>query len=131
MDEDVFVRPGAIRGYHIYSTIWEAEPGEILTTTQQRGNVHDRFAVAVKKERLTVRHLPIEISKILLVFHSMRRHYHLRSDRILKAIEFGARRTRNPMRFDFQRPKYTFTRGHVDGEVPPPGYSDALGEWLL
>ena len=28
----------------------EAEPGEILTTTQQRGNVHDHFAVAVKKK---------------------------------------------------------------------------------
>ena len=49
MDEDVFVSPGAICGYHIYSTIWEAESGEILTTSQERGNVHDRFAVAVKR----------------------------------------------------------------------------------
>ena len=38
---DVFVSPGAIRGYHVYSTIWEAESGEILTTIQERGNVHD------------------------------------------------------------------------------------------
>ena len=46
MDEDVFVSPGAIRGY---STIWEAESGEILTTSQEQGNVHDHFTVAVKK----------------------------------------------------------------------------------
>ena len=51
MDEDVFISPGAICGYHVYSTLWEAEPGEILTTTQQRGNIHDRFAVAVKKSK--------------------------------------------------------------------------------
>ena len=69
MDEiDVFVSPGAIRGYHVYSTIWEAESGEILTTIQERGNVHDRFAVAVKKERLTVGHLPIEMSKFCWFF---------------------------------------------------------------
>ena len=50
MDEiDIFISPGAIRGYHIYFTIWEAESGEILTTIQERGNVHDRFAVTVKK----------------------------------------------------------------------------------
>ena len=68
MEEAVFISPGGIRGYRVYSTIWEAESGEVLTTSQERGNVHDRFAVAVKKERLTVGHLPIEISKLCWFF---------------------------------------------------------------
>ena len=44
------------------------QSGEILTTIQERGNVHDRFAIAVKKERLTVGHLPIEMSKLCWFF---------------------------------------------------------------
>ena len=69
MDEiSVFISPGVIRRYHIYSTIWEAESGKILTMIQERGNVHNRFAVAVKKERLTVGHLPIEMSKLCWFF---------------------------------------------------------------
>ena len=103
MDEiDVFISPGAIRGYHVYSTIWEAESGEILTTIQERGNVHDRFAVAVKKERLTVGHLLIEMSKLCWFF--IQRQYYLRGDRTSQAIAVGAR---NSVRFNFQRPNYT------------------------
>ena len=68
MEEAVFISPGAICGYRVYSTIWEAASGEVLTMSQERGNVHDHFAVAVKKERLTVGHLPIEISKLCWFF---------------------------------------------------------------
>ena len=34
----------------------------------ERGNVHDRFSVAVRKERLTVGHLPRELSKFCWFF---------------------------------------------------------------
>ena len=59
MDEiDVFVSPGTIRGYHIYSTIWEAESDLYSWTLTDRD---------------------VEAS---LVFHSKRREYNLRGDRI-------------------------------------------------
>ena len=65
---EVFVHPASIRGYHVYCSIWEAEADELLSTLQDRGNVHDRFAVAVKKEGLTVGHLPREVSKLCWFF---------------------------------------------------------------
>ena len=37
-------------------------------TSQERGDVHDRFAVTVKKDRLTVGHLPKEMSKLCWFF---------------------------------------------------------------
>ena len=80
MAEAVFISPGAIRGYHIYSTNLEAESREVLNMSQERGNIHDHFTVAVKKDMLTVGHLLIEISK-LLFFYSTRRHHNLQSDK--------------------------------------------------
>ena len=67
-DFEVFVHPASIRGYHVYCSIWEAEADELLSTLQDRGNVHDRFAVAVKKEGLMVGHLPREVSKLCWFF---------------------------------------------------------------
>ena len=36
-----------IRGYHVYQTVWEAAVGLVLPCQQERGNVHDPYAVAV------------------------------------------------------------------------------------
>ena len=42
-------------GYHIYKTIWEATiDGELLACEREVGNIHDTFAVAVKKDRIIV-----------------------------------------------------------------------------
>ena len=41
---DSLVTPSAIRGYHVYQTIWIPEIGEKLTTKRERLNEHDRFA---------------------------------------------------------------------------------------
>lgn len=78
MDEDSFVAPGAIHGYDVtvYYTIWEVESREVLRMYQEWGNVHDRFVVAVKKERLTAGHLPIKNLKSYVSFH-LPRKYHI------------------------------------------------------
>ena len=40
-----------IRGYHVYKAIWEATiDGELLLCEREVGNIHDTFAVAVKKD---------------------------------------------------------------------------------
>ena len=62
------MHPSFICGYHVYYLIWEAELDEVLSTCPERGNVHDRFSVAVRKERLTVGYLPHELSKFCWFF---------------------------------------------------------------
>ena len=37
----------AVRGYHIYQDIWEANYGELLSCARETGNVFDPFAVCV------------------------------------------------------------------------------------
>ena len=53
-----FVTNSAIRGHHVYKSIWNPETGEMLVTKKEQGNPHDRFAVAVQKGKLIVGHLP-------------------------------------------------------------------------
>ena len=40
-----------VRGYHVYEAIWRAVVGETLACEREPRNVHDRYAVAVKKSR--------------------------------------------------------------------------------
>lgn len=58
----------AVRGHHIYKSIWTPEIGERLLSKRGQGNRHNRHAVAVTKGRLTVGHLPADISKICWFF---------------------------------------------------------------
>ena len=53
---------------HIYKLIWKPEMGEILSTKKEHNNPHDRFAVAVTKDKLTVGHITRELSKICWFF---------------------------------------------------------------
>ena len=48
-----------IRGYHIYATVRDAHIGEELYCARETGNIHDPYAVAVKKADLTVGHIPM------------------------------------------------------------------------
>ena len=61
-----FSVPTSVRGYHEYKDIWEAAIGEILQCQRELSNRHDPFAVAVRKNRTTVRHVPRKISAICL-----------------------------------------------------------------
>ena len=60
MDERVYC--SSVRGHHIYKEIWSPVLGEILTCTQEQTNVHDIYAVAVKKGTDIVGHVPRSIS---------------------------------------------------------------------
>ena len=63
----------AVRGYHVYSSVWNARCGEVLYCERELDNPEDEFAVAVKVQdfsRTTVGHLPREISRF--AWHFMR-----------------------------------------------------------
>ena len=60
-----------IRGYHVYKEIWDAVVGEELECERDTTNHHDRFAVAILKDEVTVGHAP---RKILSVFSLFLRH---------------------------------------------------------
>ena len=57
----------AIRGYHIYKSIWNPAIGDVLICKRESGNDNDRFAVAVilleaVSESMIVGHIPRIIS---------------------------------------------------------------------
>ena len=57
----------AVRDYHIYQDIWEANYGELLSCTRETGNVFDPFAVCVSKaitDRVTWRPLTCALKRI-------------------------------------------------------------------
>ena len=54
-----------VRGFYVHEEHWTAFVGEELTCQQERGNVVDRYAVAVEKATgETVSHVPKKISRI-------------------------------------------------------------------
>ena len=63
-----FEWPCCIRGYHIYKEIWDAAIGEHLTCERENSNNHDRYAVAVTKDRTIVGHLPRKVSRVCSLF---------------------------------------------------------------
>ena len=57
----------AVRGYFVYSTMWNARVGEVLYCERELNNPNDGFAVAVKVQdgsRHTVGHIPRELSRL-------------------------------------------------------------------
>ena len=62
----------AVRGYHVYKEIWDPFIDDTFGTKHERGNSHDRYAMAVipddMKRKRVVGHLPREISKICCLF---------------------------------------------------------------
>ena len=63
-----FIIDSAIRGFHVYKSLWTLEIGKELSTVQETANTHDRFAVAIWKGTLTIGHVPAEISKVCWFF---------------------------------------------------------------
>ena len=64
----VFSVQAMVRGYH-YKAIWEAAiDGEVLSCEREVGNVHDTFAVSVKKDGIIVGHCPRKISSLCSIF---------------------------------------------------------------
>ena len=73
-----------MRGYHIYSDIWEASVGEQLPCEREAGNGADPFAVAVKRSGAVVGHIPRKISSVCSLF--------LRRNGAMKVEMIGGRR---------------------------------------
>ena len=61
----------AVRGYHIYQSIWTPTIGETLICKQEGGNAHDRYAVGCYKPDSNARlvgHVPKKISILCNLF---------------------------------------------------------------
>lgn len=57
-----------VRGYHEYQSVWDAPIGETLLCEREVGNIHDTFAVAIKKDGEVVGHCPRRISAVCSIF---------------------------------------------------------------
>ena len=69
MMDQTFSIQAMVRSYHYYKDIWEATiDEEVLSCEREVGNVHDTFAVAVKKDDIIVGHCPRKISLICSIF---------------------------------------------------------------
>ena len=59
-----------VRGYHEYKHLWTPSIGEVLVVKQERGNRHDKHAVAIVKDGTIVGHVPRDICKKVFYFLS-------------------------------------------------------------
>ena len=57
-----------ITGYHVYREFWQPELGQFLNVEIEPSNVHDRFAVAVKKDKKIIGHLPRDNRHLIFFF---------------------------------------------------------------
>ena len=76
----------AVRGHHVYKTIWLPSIGEELETSAEENNPNDSFAVAVIKGGLVVGHLPRTHSRAF--WHFIRRGGTIKA-RITRNREFS------------------------------------------
>ena len=66
MSSDSLVISTAVRGYHVYQTVWVAAVGEVFVALHEAGNSSDPHAMGVYAESnpgVLVGHLPLEISR--------------------------------------------------------------------
>ena len=68
MEDDTVERACCIRSYHVYKEIWEAAVSEILMCERESRNAADKYAVAVKKDRTIIGHLPRKVSRVCSLF---------------------------------------------------------------
>ena len=69
MEQARYCCDSAVRGYHMYQNIWEANYGELLSCTRETGNVFDLFTVCVcSLDGDIVGHMPRKISAICSLF---------------------------------------------------------------
>lgn len=66
--DTTFVFDSMVRGYHVFKDIWHSQIDERLPCERERHNVHDPFAISVKKGHNIVGHLPHRISAACYVF---------------------------------------------------------------
>jgi len=62
MDRYSFSIGCKVRGHHVYKEIWDPTIGEVMPGKREVGNSEDPLAVAMKRDRVIVGHLPRTIS---------------------------------------------------------------------
>ena len=73
-----------MRGYHVYSDIWEASVGKELPCQHKHENGADAFSVTIKRSGVIVGHIPRNISLVCSLF--------LRRNGVMKIEMTGGRR---------------------------------------
>ena len=65
-----FSMDSVVRGYHIYKEIWTPYCGENLSCVAEPSNIHDPYAVAMKRssDNATVGHIPRRMSSVCFFF---------------------------------------------------------------
>jgi len=63
-----FITDSVIRGHHVSKSYFTPVVGRILPCVNERGNVHDIYAVAVKDDDTIVGHVPRAISSVCHMF---------------------------------------------------------------
>ena len=63
-----FITDSVIRGHHVSKSYFTPVVGRILPCVNERGNVHDIYAVAVKDDDTIVGHVPCAISSVCHMF---------------------------------------------------------------
>uniref|UniRef100_A0A1X7USE7 HIRAN domain-containing protein n=1 Tax=Amphimedon queenslandica TaxID=400682 RepID=A0A1X7USE7_AMPQE len=65
-----FSMDSVVRGYHIYKEIWTPYFGENLSGVAEPSNIHDPYAVAMKRssDNATVGHIPRRILSVCFFF---------------------------------------------------------------
>ena len=61
-----------ICGCHIYCNIWDVLIGEEVGLVREPLNEYDRCTVAVIKDDVIIGHLPLNISRVCLLFYANR-----------------------------------------------------------
>ena len=85
MTDHEFDAEEMVRRYHIYQSIWDAAvDGEVLNSYREVGNTHDPSAVVVRKDAVTVGHIPRAISSVCSIF--------IRRGGIISCMVNGSRR---------------------------------------
>ena len=64
----VYEVDSCVRGYHVYQDTWTPLVGEELHCEREEENIHDRYAVVVKKGSAKVGHMPRKISTACTLF---------------------------------------------------------------
>ena len=67
-DEESFQLESAVRGHHVYESVWTPFVGQLLQVQSESENSHDVYAVAVIFDDAVVGHLPREFSRVAFYF---------------------------------------------------------------
>ena len=100
MTDNEFHVEAMVRGYHIYQSIWDAAVnGEVLSCYREVGNTHDPSAIAVRKDAVTVGHIPRAISSVCSIFICQGGIISCMVNQWKQAVfyRFAAERTRNTL----------------------------------